>query len=145
MEWNMASNQAPKKHINIKKWGPKIGPPPRPPRNSSCTVFCWENQHLHKEFGRLSPLLDPPARVPPKFFMQIFFGCFFPFVINAAQNRACDPACLRHTNRFYWGLGDGLHWPRGSKGVQRYGCIPRSAANNLGESPKNLGAPNLSL
>ena len=30
-----------------------------PPRNSLCTVFCWENQHLHKEFGRLSPLLDP--------------------------------------------------------------------------------------
>ena len=49
----------------------------RPPRNSLCTVFCWENQHLHREFGRLSPLLDPPARVPPKFFMQIFFGCFF--------------------------------------------------------------------
>ena len=34
-------------------------------------------------------------------------------------------------------------WPRGSTGVQRYGCIPRSAANNLGEIPKNLGAPNL--
>ena len=46
-----------------------------PPQNSLCTVFCWENQDLHKEFGRLSPLLDPPARVPPKFFMQIFFGC----------------------------------------------------------------------
>ena len=28
-------------------------------------------------------------------------------------------------------------WPRGSTGVQRYGCIPRSAANNLGEIPKN--------
>ena len=53
-----------------------------PPRNSLCTVFCWENQHLHKEFGRLNPLLDPPARVPPKFFMQIFFGCFFPFVTS---------------------------------------------------------------
>ena len=31
----------------------------------------------------------------------------------------------------------------GSTGVQRYRCIPRSAANNLGEIPKNLGAPNL--
>ena len=29
------------------------------------------------------------------------------------------------------------NWPRGSTGVQRYGCIPRSAANNLGEIPKN--------
>ena len=28
-------------------------------------------------------------------------------------------------------------WPRGSMGVKRYGCIPRSAANNLGEIPKN--------
>ena len=36
-----------------------------------------------------------------------------------------------------------FNWPRGSTGVQRYGCIPRSAANNLGEIPKNLGAPNL--
>ena len=35
------------------------------------------------------------------------------------------------------------YWPRGSTGVQRYGCIPRSAANKLGEIPKNLGAPNL--
>ena len=26
--------------------------------------------------------------------------------------------------------------------VQRYGRIPRSAANNLGEIPKKLGAPN---
>ena len=34
-------------------------------------------------------------------------------------------------------------WPWGSTGVQRYGCIPRSAANNLGEIPKKLGAPNL--
>ena len=33
-------------------------------------------------------------------------------------------------------------WPRGSTGVQRYGCIPRSAANNLGEIPQKLGAPN---
>ena len=30
-------------------------------------------------------------------------------------------------------------WPRGSTGVQRYGCIPRSAANNLGEIPKKNG------
>ena len=35
-----------------------------------------------------------------------------------------------------------LFWPRGSTGVQRYGCIPRSAANNLGEIPQNLGALN---
>ena len=35
-----------------------------------------------------------------------------------------------------------LPWPRGSTGAQRYGCIPRSAANNLGEIPQNLGAPN---
>ena len=35
------------------------------------------------------------------------------------------------------------YWPRGSTGVQRYGCIPRSAANKLGEIPKKLGAPNL--
>ena len=27
-----------------------------------------------------------------------------------------------------------------STGVQRYGCIPRSAANNLGEVPKNFGS-----
>ena len=57
-----------------------------PPRNSLCTVFCWENQHLHKEFERLSPLLDPPARVPPKFFTQIFFGCFFRSWIWGAAN-----------------------------------------------------------
>ena len=36
-----------------------------------------------------------------------------------------------------------INWPRGSMGVQRYGSILRSAANNLGEIPKNLGAPNL--
>ena len=34
------------------------------------------------------------------------------------------------------------YWPRGSTGVQRYGCIPRSAANNLGQIPQKLGAPN---
>ena len=28
-------------------------------------------------------------------------------------------------------------WPRGSTGVQRYGCIPQSAANSLGEIPQN--------
>ena len=33
-------------------------------------------------------------------------------------------------------------WPRGSTGVQRYGCIPRSAANNSGEIPQKLGALN---
>ena len=33
-------------------------------------------------------------------------------------------------------------WPRGSTGVQRYGCIPRSAANNLGQIPQKMGAPN---
>ena len=32
--------------------------------------------------------------------------------------------------------------PRGSTGVQRYGCIPRSAANSLGEIPQKSGAPN---
>ena len=36
----------------------------------------------------------------------------------------------------------GVCWPRGSTGVQRYGCIPRSAANNLGQIPQKLGAPN---
>ena len=76
---------SPKKAHEHQEMGPQnwtFDPTPKtpldpPPRNSLCTVFCWENQHLHKEFGRLSPLLDPPARVPPKFFMQIFFGCFF--------------------------------------------------------------------
>ena len=34
-------------------------------------------------------------------------------------------------------MGEKELWPRGSTGVQRYGCIPRSAANNLGEIPKN--------
>ena len=34
-------------------------------------------------------------------------------------------------------------WSQGSTGVQMYGCIPRSAANSLGEIPKTLGAPNL--
>ena len=33
-------------------------------------------------------------------------------------------------------------WPRGSTGVKRYGCIPRSAANKLGRIPKILGAQN---
>ena len=54
--------QVPKKHINIKKWGPKLDLRPHPqdhlrppPRNSLCTVFCWENRHLHKEFGRPKP------------------------------------------------------------------------------------------
>ena len=32
-----------------------------------------------------------------------------------------------------------LYWPRGSTGVQRYGCIPQSAANNLEEIPQKLG------
>ena len=31
-------------------------------------------------------------------------------------------------------------WPRGSTGVQRYGRIPWSAANNLGEIPKKSGS-----
>ena len=35
-----------------------------------------------------------------------------------------------------------ISWWRGSTGVQRYGCIPQSAANNLGEFPQKLGAPN---
>ena len=35
----------------------------------------------------------------------------------------------------------GKNWPRGSTGVQRYGCIPRSAANNFGEIPKKIGSP----
>ena len=78
-------SQAPKKAHKHKEMGPQnwtLDPTPKTPldpphRNSLCTVFCWENQHLHKEFGRLNPVLDPPARVPPKFFMQIFFGCFF--------------------------------------------------------------------
>ena len=39
-------------------------------------------------------------------------------------------------------LGKTWFWPRGSTGVQRYGCILRSAANNLGEIPLKLGAPN---
>ena len=33
-------------------------------------------------------------------------------------------------------------WQQGSTGVERYGCIPRSAANNLGEIPQKMGAPN---
>ena len=51
-----------------------------PPRNSLCTVFCWENQHLHKEFGRLGPLLDPPARVPPEILYADFLWVLFLFV-----------------------------------------------------------------
>ena len=35
-----------------------------------------------------------------------------------------------------------ISWSRGSTGVPRYGCIPRSAANNLGQIPQKLGAPN---
>ena len=31
-------------------------------------------------------------------------------------------------------------WPRGSTGVQRYGGILRSAANNLGEIPQKIGS-----
>ena len=50
---------------------------------------------------------------------------------RAAQNVLVLKAQARNTS------------PRGSTGVQRYGCIPRSAANNLGEIPKKLGAPNL--
>ena len=38
------------------------------------------------------------------------------------------------------GFGD-VTWPRGSTGVQRYGCILRSAANNLGQIPRKMGAP----
>ena len=90
----LPKNRLLKKAHKHKEMGPQnwtLDPTPKtpldpPPRNSLCAVFCWENQHLHKEFGRLSPLLDPPARVPPKFFMQIFFGCFFPFVICALWN-----------------------------------------------------------
>ena len=37
-------------------------------------------------------------------------------------------------------------WPRGSTGVERYGCIPRSAGKKLGlklgEIPQETGAPN---
>ena len=33
-------------------------------------------------------------------------------------------------------------WQRGSTGVERYGCIQRSAANNLGEIPQKMGALN---
>ena len=31
-------------------------------------------------------------------------------------------------------------WSRGSTGVQRYGCIPRSAVNNFGTDPSNIGS-----
>ena len=34
-----------------------------------------------------------------------------------------------------------LNWSRESAGVARYGCIPQSAANNLGEIPLKIGAP----
>ena len=34
------------------------------------------------------------------------------------------------------------NWPRGSTGVERYGFIPRSAANNLGKIPQKMGARN---
>ena len=33
-----------------------------------------------------------------------------------------------------------FYWLRGSTGVERYGCIPRSAANNLGEIPQKNGS-----
>ena len=52
---------------------PKTPLDPPPPRNSLCTVFCWEKQHLHKEFGRLSPLLDPPAEILYADFIWVFF------------------------------------------------------------------------
>ena len=34
-------------------------------QNSLCTVFCWENQHLHKEFGRLSQQVLNPTPLNP--------------------------------------------------------------------------------
>ena len=76
---------SPKKAHKHKEMGPQnwtSDPTPKTPLDAPPSKFFMHcillgNQHLHKEFGRLSPLLDPPAGVPSKFFMEIFFGCFF--------------------------------------------------------------------
>ena len=34
-----------------------------------------------------------------------------------------------------------IFWPQGSTGVQRYGCIPQSAAEQLGRDPSKFGSP----
>ena len=39
-------------------------------------------------------------------------------------------------------MNKGITWPLEGTGVERYGCIPQSAANNLGEIPQRMGAPN---
>ena len=46
---------------------------------------------------------------------------------------ACDPQRLPNPDKFK----DTKSWRRGSTGVKRHGCIPWSAANNLGEIPQS--------
>ena len=56
---------------------------------------------------------------------------YFPIIVGDFCSVIAEPNCSRN-----------CFWPQGSTGVQKYGCIPRSAANNLGEIPQNMGAPN---
>ena len=56
------------------------------------------------------------------------------FQTIALQKLHCDIRFLQCGRHFY------PNWRRGSTGVQRYGCIPCSAANNLGEIPKKFGS-----
>ena len=60
-------------------------------------------------------------------------------VSNGCEASMTTPVCTNNPKRLE---GYFYRWPRGSTGVERYGCIPRSGANNLGEIPQKMGAPN---
>ena len=57
----LASNQVPKKHINIKKWPPKLDlkPPPPPPKILYALYFAGENDTSIKNSGLETSLPDP--------------------------------------------------------------------------------------
>ena len=68
-------------------------------------------------------------------------GCHSRDAVAACVAIACT-MYYEVTTQIIWKQFFYVTWPRGSTGVQRYGCIPRSAANTLGEIPQKLGAPN---
>ena len=89
-------------------------------------------------------------------YRKLFFRNHFPHISQIVERIHFGAytwfSCIRtlaNTGKYSWRIiyvlvscqGVFSSWPRGSAGVQRYGCILRTAANHLGEIPQKLGAP----
>ena len=62
-----------------------LDPTPKTPLDPPLEILyalysAGKNQHLHKEFGRLSPLLDPQGQGPSEILYADFLWVSFPFV-----------------------------------------------------------------